>query len=519
MRTAVVGRRTSWIAISLVVALLALLLGVPPVMSQGRPVIVAISSDIGSLDTHESTGNPAEIIRRHIYEGLVRLTPQGKIEPLLATSWQVAPDQRTWTFVLRQGVRFQDGTPFTADAVKVNLDRVRDPNQHHLRAAQYRAIESVDVLDPYHVRIVTKTPYSPFLINLAYGGGSFMSPAALTRYGKDIGTHPVGTGPYQFASMDPGVSVDLVRSSQYWGPKPALDRLHFVIVKEASTRLGMLQSGQADVISDVPPQDVTSLRNDPRVGVTTLPSNYVLHLIINMQAPILNDKRVRQALNYGVNRQELSQALLFGYGQPARSVVAPSIIGYADTWHYSYDPARARRLLSEAGYPNGFDVTIATPDGRYPMDKEIAEAIQGQLARIGVRAKVQVMDWGTYLAYLRVPAPQSTAQLSLLADNIPTFDISWLLDFEFNTRNLPPAGFNVEHYSNPQVDQLIDQALATVDDAKRQQLWTKTQQIIADDAPWLLLLVYDQSIGVAKNLTRVQVLPDGTILLMDAKSQ
>ena len=513
--TAVRGRYA--LAISILLIFGSAAVHTVPAMSQGRSVTVAIGSEIGSLDTHESTGTPAHTIRSHIFEGLVRLTNRATIEPLLATRWQVAPDQRTWTFDLRKDVRFQDGTPFTAQAVKANLDRVRDPAEKHTRAAQFRAIETVQPLNPWRVRIVTKAPFSPFLLDLAYGGGAFMSPTALTRYGKDIGTYPVGTGPYQLASMEPGVSVDLVRNAHYWGATPALDRVRFIIAKEASTRLAMLQTAQADVIADVPPQDVARLRRDSQVNVLTLPSNYVLHLIINVVAPVLRDTRVRQALNYGVNREALSGSLLFGLAHPAHSIVAPSVVGYADTWHYPYDPSQARRLLAAAGYPRGFDVTIATPDGRYPMDKQIVEALQGQLAQIGVRATVHVMDWGSYLAYLRVPASQSTAQLSLLADNNPTFDISWLLDYEFNTRNLPPAGFNVEHYSNPEVDQLIDRALATMDDVRRQQLWTRLQERIADDAPWVLLLIYDQSVGITKTLSGVDVLPDGTILLTRAR--
>jgi len=479
----------------------------PPPVDYNATLTVAQGVDVPTLDPAVSAGTPAVTVRHSIYEGLVSMNDRGEVEPALATSWSVSADGRTWTFHLRGGVRFQDGTPFDAAAMKRSLDRVRDPKEALPMRNYFVMIQTADAVDASTLRLVTDAPFGPMLQHLAYDGGAAISPPALAKYGKDIASHPVGTGPYRFDSQVPGQSITLVRFDGYWGGRPALAKLVFTAVSEDATRVAQLESNQAQVILNVPPREALRLKQNPALTIVIKDGNRVAHIGMNVSKPPLSDKRVRQALNYAVNRRGLVGGLLDGLGTPSESFVAPITWGYVSQHLYPYDVKKAKQLLAEAGFPNGFDTTIWTPQGRYPLDKETAVAVQGQLAQAGVRARVQVIDWAQYLTLLRRPADQNTTQMYLLAWESVTGEIGYVSRTVFASSQWPPTGWNTMFYRNPRVDELIAQGDRTVDPRTRQPIYTEVQQLVVDDAPWLFLFNYKQAIGTRSDVHGFAVLP------------
>ncbi len=468
---------------------------------------VALGAPVTSLDPAVPTSTLAETVKRSMYEGLVDLDASGGLRPGLATRWTVSPDGTVWTFFLRPRVTFQDGTRFDASAVKASLDRLVDPSQKLPYHYLFDMIDSVDVVDSLTVRIKTKTPYGAMLPHLASEAALIISPAALRRYGKDIATHPVGTGAYSFSSQIPGQSITVKRFEHYWAGRPYLSSVTFTAVSEDATRVAQLETNQAQVIVNVPPSEIQRLRGRPGVTVAVREGNRVAHIGINVQKDPLTDRRLRQALNFAVDRGGLVEGLLRGLGTPADSFVAPITWGYAAQPIYRYDPARAKQLLAAAGYPNGFHTTIWTPQGRYPQDKETAVAVQGQLAQIGVQAQVQVIEWARYLDLLRKPLDQNTVHLYLLAWESGTGEIGFVADLVFRSSEWPPKGWNTMFYKNPQVDALVAKGDETVDQATRKQVYADVQRLVVNDAPWLFLFTYRQVLGLRSNVHGLIALP------------
>lgn len=478
---------------------------------------VALGVEILSLDTHRSTGTPAETVRKHIYEGLVFANEQNEISPRLATEWKLSEDQKTWTFKLRSDVTFHDGTPFNAQAVKVNLDRLANPDLGLERHSTYQFIESVAVVDDLTVAITTKTPFGPFLAYMAFGGGSFMSPAALEQWGADIGAHPVGTGPYMFKEQIGGESVTLERYDNYWGNKPYFKEIVFTVVKEDATRANLLETGQMDFIVNLPAQDIANIADNPELKVRTDPSTRVAHIGINTTKGPLQDVRVRQALNYAVDTAAIVKGVLSGVGIPATSVVSPVTWGFADISRYQYDPDKAKQLLSEAGYPQDITLSLWTPSGRYFMDKQTTEAVQGMLDAVGVKTELRTADWASYLAEIRKANDAGNAvDLYMLGWESTTGEAGYIAETIFTSKNFPMNGWNTMFYSNPAVDELVAQAQASTDEVKRKELLAEFQKIVMEDAVWIPLYVSQQVSAHRADLEGSQVFPNDTMLFSNA---
>ena len=509
--------------ILLVVVGFFLLVGFGSLVAQEQPqyggtLVYAIGVPISTLDPGVGVGTPGQTIRKAIWETLVDRDREGNIVPKLATAWEVSEDGMRWTFHLRQGVKFHDGSELTAEDVKASLERIINPEYALPRSKTLAFIESVEVIDRYTVVINTKYPFAPALSHLAMDVASIMSKKALDTYGyktEEIGWHPVGTGPYKYEKHVPEESVTLVRFDDYWGGRSYLDRIVFVTVREDATRVAMLETGEADVIVNVPAYEVERLKADPNIKVYIWPGNRVAHIGMNCQKPPFDDVRIRQAINYAVDREALIKGVLMGLGYPADSIVAPGVWGYHGVKKYTYDPDRARELLAEAGYPDGLKVTIWTPQGRYFMDKETVVAIQAQLREVGIDAEVRVIDWTTYLSLLRKPLEQTETQAYFLGWEVGTLDIAYLLDLVFSSKAWPPKYWNTMFYKNERVDQLIEEGKRTFDPAKRREIYKEVQELIMEDAPWAPLFVYPQIIATRANVHGLWAWPSETRIVTE----
>lgn len=493
---------------------LALALMVVVVLAGGSTVsardtlIIAQGTDPVTLDAHHSTDSPTSTVTEHISETLFELTPEGEIVPLLAESFTVSEDGLTWQLNIRQGVYFHDGTPLNAEAVKFNIDRILDPDESVTFRFLLTEIVETSVVDEYTVEFVTEQPFAPILAHLTHTSISMQSPTAIQEYGEDYGDlASVGTGPFVFDSWQRGQEVALVRNENYWGDHPAYERLVFRAVPEGGARMMMVQSGDVDVAVRVPPHDISRLDADPNVNVMSTPSLRTIYIGFNVTMEPFTDPLVRQAVNYAVDKDAIVDFILAGVGQPVDAPVAPGVFGYQSIKRYDHDLDRARELLAEAGFPDGFETKLYSPSGRYMQDIQISEAVQSMLADVGIDAEIVTLEWSTYLEVTQNPPERSEAPMFMLGWGTVTGDADYGLYALFHTSEHVPDGSNRAFYSNARVDELLDQARTNPDDTFRQEAYLEAMQIIMDEAPWLFLHVEEQKTAVRSDVHGLVVHP------------
>ncbi len=475
----------------------------------GGTVVIAWGTDAVRLDPADMVDNASETVLRHIMDGLVEFDEKVNILPCLAKSWEISEDGTVYTFYLHKGIRFHDGTPFNAEAVAFNFNRIITQNLR--RTALFQPyINSVTAADEHVVVFKLFAPFGAFLNHLAHGAALIQSPKAVETWGAEVGRHPVGTGPFKFVKWVPGDHIILEANAEYWKGRPYLDRIVFQVVPEAATRVFRIESGEALVATRVPPTEVPRLQANPNVEVMIRQTNRVIYIGMNNQKPPFTDVRVRQAVNYAIDKELLCQSILGGYADPADSPLAPLTWGYYSTGGYPYDPEKAKALLGEAGYPNGFETTLHTPKGRYLMDYETALAVQAMLAEVGIKARVQVMEWAAYLSMLE----RREQEMFLLGWAPSTADGDWVLRPLFHSANWSPRDNNTL-YANPEVDVLIEQGMRAMGEA-RYELYKKAQEIIVRDAPWAFLYVLREINVYNKKLHNVQFLPIEILLIKNA---
>jgi len=494
-----------WITI---LVLLALVLGVNTLPGAGQASADTLTfvqgADVVSFDPHRTVELVSGNVNTKIYGRLVALDEKGGIEPELATKWSVTPDGMTWTFELRRNVVFHDGAPFNAEAVRVNFERMLDSRLPTSRLLA--GITRVVPVGSHAVRIETAAPFGPLLYNLTHYSIAFISPKALAE-GVDVARQPVGTGPFRFVSWTPKEAVVLEAFSRYWGTKPSLRRVVFRAVPDDATRALLLETGEADIVANLAVQDVDRLRNRQGIQVGVYPFNRVIYIMINTQRGPLQDARVRQALNYAVNKVAIARAIMRNLAEVPCSVVSKTTFGYSKAECYSHNPSKAKALLAQAGYPDGLELRFISPSGRYLMDRETAEAVQAQLADVGIRARLTLMEWATFLSDARRPAAQATYDLALWGFGPATNDSDFQLNTLFHSSAFPPGGNNIAHYRNEAVDRLINEARATVDVEKRKAIYAQTFPVIMRDAPAIFLHEVKQIYGYRTNVQGLKFYP------------
>jgi ABC-type transport system substrate-binding protein len=477
-----------------------------------KRLVFGLGSEPVKLDPQDATDNPSYMATEHIYEKLVDFDEKMDIQPKLAESWEVKDNGLTWVFHLRKGIKFQDGTPFNAEAVKINFERVLNPDNKLARYGLYAPyIDRVEAPDESTVVFRMKQPFGALLAHLAHSAGGIISPAALQKYGKDIARNPVGTGPFKFKEWVPGDHITLVRNDDYWGPKPKLDELVFRPIPEGSSRVMALETGEVDVAYPLPVSEVQRLKGKSDLDVVVTPTLRVIYIGIKVTEKPFDNVKVRQALNYAVDKKAIVDTVLMGFGEVANSPLAPMTWGYSPTYTYEYNPEKAKQLLKEAGVKPGTKVKLWTPEGRYLMDRQTAEVVQNNLQAVGFDVEFQKWEWASYLKELDKKA-QSPYQLFLLGWAPSTGDADWGLRPLFGT----DMANNNTLYSNPKLDQMMAAAAAESDRAKRKAMYADIQKLIMDEAPWIFLHVMYQTVGIRKGVTNVLVSPLEMIMFHNA---
>ena len=460
----------------------------------------AIAKDIKVLrigiGIDPDTINPVEIttaipanLTELLYDSLFDTDAAGKVIPNLATEWSVSEDGKTWTIKLRKDVAFIDGAPFSAETLKRQFELIKDPTVRMPFRFLYAGIKNVTVVDDYTVQYDLHAPFAPFADLFSVTG--IVSQKAVTPYdATKLNQHPVGSGPYKLAEWVRGERLVLVRNDGYWGKKPTVEKLVFQIIPETATRVAMLRAGQLDLAYSPTPADVPSLEADPNITVTRPLSTRMIFIGMNTQKGPATDKIVRQAFNYAVDKEAITDKILFKVAKPLDGPLPPSIFGYTRMEkQYDYDPQKAKELLNQANFTKDTVVKMITPNGRYTYDKQVAEAVQAYLNDIGVKTELRTYDWPTYMGMTSKPLDQSQVELYLTGWGFPYYDADCYLLMYFSSFVHPPKGLNTTFYHNPEYDQAVGAARQIMDPAKRLALYKQAATMLWDDAAAIWLYV------------------------------
>ena len=495
---------TSLIAITLVLGLWA----VPASAQPAGTLVVGLVAEPVNLDPPQVTDLNSNRVGRRIVETLVTFPDEStQVVPGLAESWTISKDGLQYTFKLRSGIKFHDGTPLNAEAVKFSIERQINPNHPASKLGKYPFanyffgnVKAVEVLSDERVAFLLNEPRASFLAVLTAGAASIVSPTAVIKWGPDYPNHPVGTGPFRFASWDRGQRVVLEKNPAYWKYPVKVERVIYRPIVEDQARLTELLTGGLDLIVGVPADNVAQLEKNPKITLLKQVGAHVWYLGMNNQKKPFDDKRVRQALNYAVNKDAIVKDVLKGTGAASRGPVLPGTWGADPALKaYPYDPERAKKLLAEAGYPSGFSTTLWVPESGSGMQAPVAMStvMQSNLKAVGVNVSLQTMEWGAYLAKLRTKEQELFA-LSWMAG---TEDPDMVMYPLLHSSQWTPVGPNRALYKNARFDTLLQQARLTTDQAKRAQLYREAQRVLVDDAPWVFV---DHEIQIAALSKRVQ---------------
>ncbi|WP_195918342.1 glutathione ABC transporter substrate-binding protein GsiB [Erwinia sorbitola] len=474
-----------------------------------KDVTIAVASNFTTLDPYDANDTLSQAVAKSFYQGLFGFDKEMKLENVLAESYQASPDGLIYTIKLKSGVKFQDGTPFNAAAVKANLDRASNPDNHLKRYNLFKTIASTEAVDDNTVKITLKQPFSAFINTLASPAAAMISPDALKKYGKDIGFHPVGTGPYEFVTWNQTDFVKVKKFAGYWKPGyPKLDSITWRPVVDNNTRSAMLQTGEANFAFPIPFEQAKLLEKNSKLDLVTSPSIMQRYISFNVTQKPFDNPKVREAINYAINRQALAKVAFAGYATPATGIVPPSI-QYSQSYPApEYNPAKARELLKEAGYPNGFTTALWSSHNHSTAQK-VLQFTQQQLAQVGIKVELTAMDAGQRAAQVEDKGQkESGVRMFYTGWSASTGEANWALTPLFATQSWPPTIFNTAFYSNPQVDKDLADALNTTDSEKKAALYKDAQDRIWKDQPWAPLVVEKLVSANTKNLTGFYVMPD-----------
>ncbi|WP_350301466.1 glutathione ABC transporter substrate-binding protein [Peribacillus frigoritolerans] len=477
--------------------------------NEGGTLVIARLSDAENLDQQfMSTINAASVTHHKIYEGLVQRDENSEIQPMLAEKWKQINDT-TWEFKLREDVKFHDGTPFNADAVKKTFDRLLDPMVASPRAVVFDMVKEVKPVDEFTVQFILKEPFSPLLSILANHEGGIISPKTIEKYGKKIIQEPNGTGPFVFDSWSPGQEIILTKNDSYWGDEPKVDKVLFKVVPEDSTRISMIETGEAHIAEPLPVAVMDQVESSPAMDVYRSEGYGTEYLGFNVNNEPFNDVKVRKAIAHAIEMDSIIKGVFNNVGVKANSLMGSKVFGYnEDLEAYDYNLKEAKKLMAEAGYSEGLDATILTMDSKERVN--LAEVLQSQLKGIGINLKVQVMEYGSFVEQVN----KGQSEMFIISWRNATGDADYNQYNLFHTDSQGAAG-NTFFYSNQKVDRLIDAARKEKEEGKRKELYAEAQEIEMSDTPYIPVRVIENVAAVAKEVKGFSISPSGYLEIND----
>ncbi|MBX9450558.1 MAG: ABC transporter substrate-binding protein [Mesorhizobium sp.] len=433
-------------------------------IAQRTDIVIGMVLEPPHLDpTAGAAAAIKEVGYANIFEGLTRIGPDGAVQPGLAESWEISDDGKVYTFKLHTGVKFHDGADFSADDVKFSIDRAMAEDSVNPQKGLYSAIEKVEVVDPATVVVTLKHPQGAFLWNMGWGEAAIVSPASADGNKEK----PIGTGPFKFENWAKGSSITLVKNPDYWGEEVALDKAEFRIIPDAAAAVPALLSGDVHAFSNMPAGDaLPQIESDPRFKVVIGSTEGETVLATNNKKEPFDKLEVRQAIAHALNRDEIIAGTPPGLGVPIGSHFAPHHPAYVDlTGTYPYDPEKAKELLAQAGFPDGFSATLKLPPPGYARDG--GQIIASQLRQVGINLEIIPLEWADWLSQVFT---DKNYDLSIVSHVEP-------MDIGIYAR--PDYYFQ---YQNPEFNAVMEELEVTTDEAKRNELYGKAQRILAEDA-------------------------------------
>ena len=483
----------------------------------GGDLVIDMKSEAVSLDPHSVNDVPSGNVQTNLYETLVYFDENMDIQNGLAEDWTV--DENVLEFKLRDGITFTDGEAFNAEAVKANIDRVKDEAIASQRAFLFEDITDINVVDDQTIQFITEEPSATLIFSFAHSGGSMISPKSIEEDyaameegenpGSVIGSNPVGTGYFTFDEWESGNYIRLVKNDDYWGEPAKLDSVTFRVVSEDNTRLANIETGSAHVSDPTAPSDVSRVTGSDVMDIMESDSLNVSYIGFNTQQEPFDDVNVRRAITMAINNEDIVNNLYDGYGIPAKGPIAPGVIGYDDSLEpIGYDPEGAKTLLEESGYGDGIELTISTNDTTERQD--LATFVQAELGKVGIDVSIEIVEWGAYLEQ----TAQGDTDMFVLGWSSATGDADYALEPLFHSKNQGNAG-NRAFYENDEVDALLDEAKNELDSTKRNELYSEVQQILIDEAPLLYTHHKVELNAVANTVHNLYRHPTGNFWLQD----
>ena len=474
-------------------------------------VVFLIESSPANLDPRVGTDGQSEHIDELLFDGLVQRDASFHFTPALAVKWE-QPDPLTWKFYLRDGVRFHDGRPMTSRDVLFSIKSMRDGTVISPKAATYASIATIDAPDPLTVVFHLNKPDNFLLTNVSTGAFGIMPDGS----GREFWRRPVGTGPFRFISQQMDQDVVIERNPMSWSVAPKIFRVRFAVVPDAITEALELEKGSGDVaINSLPMDALPVLAQRPNLKVDDGAGTQIQYLAFNVRDTLLRDARVRQAISCAIDRDSLIKTLMGGHAQKAESLLPQGHWAWADNGpHFGFDPARSEQLLDQAGYPrrsNGVRIHLVMKTSSAEDVRLLSAVLQQQFAKVGIALDLRSFEFATFYSDVTRGAFQLYSLRWIGGNEQPD-----IFSYAFSTARFSPKGANRGHYSNAQLDTLLEDASQTADQQKRRADYVQAQQILAADLPAINLWYRDTVVVHSKRLTHVVPTPSGSFTFLDA---
>lgn len=485
---------------------------------QGGDLVISKASDAVSLDPNGSNDIPSYDVQRNIFETLIKQDQNMELIPGLAKEWENVEDN-VWEFKLQEGVTFHDGSPFNAEVVKANLERILDPDVASSQAQLFEMITDIEVVDEYTVRITTEYPFAPLPAHLAHPVSGMVSLELIEEDyaameegeepGSVINNNPIGTGYFKFDEWVPGQYVRLVKNEDYWGEQALLDSVTFKVVPEDLTRIAELNTGDTHISSPLNSSDVEQIEQTDGVSVHQQNSVSYAYVGFNMAKEPFDDKRVRQAITMAIDKDMIIEGIYNGYGTAANGPIPPDVPGHDESVEdHEYNVEKAKELLAEAGYEDGFSTTIWTNDDRARIDT--ATNIQAQLEEVGIDVEVEILEWGAYLEQ----TANGNHDMFVLGWVTGTGDADYSVYPLFHSDSVGAPG-NRTFTENDELDALIEEARQTTNEEERMSLYSEIQKMLVDITPVININYQEYLMAVDDSVKGLKQLPTQYLQLQE----
>ena len=501
-------------------------------VSQDTDIVAAVNVDFTTLDPLDTSDTLSGDVQRMLMDGLFGFDREMNVIPMLAESYEANEEATEYTFTLRQGITFSDGTPWNAEAAKANFDRWGDETLGLKRTTLLcNILDSTEIVDEYTIKVTLTQSFGAFINTLAHPACVCMSPVQIAAGSDVCASDPIGTGQYTFVEWIAGDHLTVQLNPDWWGydadicggealvePDAGFKSVTFRPVTESATRVAMIQSGDAQLIWPVPSESIDSLRADSSVYLGAETGDVVRYLMMNNQKEPFNDVRVRQAINYAIDKNAYIAVVKDGNATVAQSVIGQNVQYFKANEPYEYDIEKAKELLAEAGYPDGFTTSIMYANTT--ANQKQCEFLKQQLEQVGIEVELNGMDSAILNQKIQdvdVPGSEAEVEMYVIGWSTSTGDADWGIRPLLATESEPPMSYNICYYENEEVDNLLYEALGTSDSDKRAEAYAEAQDIIWEESP-LVCLAYDYNTWAnSKNIVNVGNTPDGGLYIRNAR--